>query len=137
MKLGIVGAGLIVHTLLEFVEQLPIELTAICATQKEIDKLNDLKARYSFSCVYTDYEEMLQNDEIDTIYERAIKAGALGGKLLGAGGGGFTLFYVPKQFQKAVKEELSDLLLVPFRFEGEGTSVIYYVPESFTPEEER
>ena len=68
MKLGIVGAGLIVHTLLEFVEQLPIELTAICATQKEIDKLNDLKARYSFSCVYTDYEEILQNDEIDTIY---------------------------------------------------------------------
>ncbi|MBR4470684.1 MAG: kinase [Erysipelotrichaceae bacterium] len=79
----------------------------------------------------------ISTDEIDTIYERAIKAGALGGKLLGAGGGGFTLFYVPKQFQKAVKEELSDLLLVPFRFEGEGTSVIYYVPESFTPEEER
>ena len=68
MKLGIVGAGLIVHTLLEFIEQLPIELTAICATPNEIDKLNDLKDRYGFSYAYTDYEEMLKNEKIDTIY---------------------------------------------------------------------
>ena len=73
---------------------------------------------------------------IDEIYERAINAGALGGKLLGAGGGGFMLFYVPEEEQEAVKEELKDLLLVPFRFEDEGTSVIYFVPEDFKAEEE-
>lgn len=73
---------------------------------------------------------------IDEIYERTIKAGALGGKLLGAGGGGFMLFYVPEEKQEAVKEELQDLLLVPFRFEDEGTSVIYFVPEDFKAEEE-
>ena len=72
---------------------------------------------------------------IDQIYERAMKAGALGGKLLGAGGGGFMLFYVPEEKQEAVKEELKDLLLVPFRFEEEGTSVIYFVPEDFKVEE--
>lgn len=78
----------------------------------------------------------ISTDEIDMIYERAIKAGALGGKLLGAGGGGFMLFYVPEEKQEAVKSKLSDLLLVPFRFENEGTSVIYFVPESFALEEE-
>ena len=72
---------------------------------------------------------------IDEIYERAMKAGALGGKLLGAGGGGFMLFYVPEEKQEALKEELKDLLLVPFRFEEEGTSVIYFVPEDFKVEE--
>ena len=72
---------------------------------------------------------------IDQIYERAMNAGALGGKLLGAGGGGFMLFYVPDEKQEAVKEELKDLLLVPFRFEEEGTSVIYFVPEDFKVEE--
>lgn len=77
----------------------------------------------------------ISTDQIDLIYERAMKAGALGGKLLGAGGGGFMLFYVPKEKQESVKKELNELLLVPFRFEEEGTSVIYYVPESFEMEE--
>ena len=64
-----------------------------------------------------------------------MNAGALGGKLLGAGGGGFVLLYVPKEKQEAVRKELNELLLVPFRFEEEGTSVIYYVPEQFEMEE--
>ena len=68
MKLGIVGAGLIVHTLLEFIEETEIELTAISATPAEIGKLNELKDRYGFRDVYTDYDEMLENDEIDTVY---------------------------------------------------------------------
>ena len=77
----------------------------------------------------------ISTGQIDQIYERAIKAGALGGKLLGAGGGGFVLLYVPKDMQEAVRNELSELLLVPFKFEEEGTSVIYYVPEQFEMEE--
>lgn len=77
----------------------------------------------------------ISTGQIDQIYDRALNAGALGGKLLGAGGGGFVLLYVPKEKQEAVRKELSELLLVPFRFEEEGTSVIYYVPEHFEVEE--
>jgi D-glycero-alpha-D-manno-heptose-7-phosphate kinase len=61
---------------------------------------------------------------IDSVYEKAMDAGALGGKLLGAGGGGCLLFYVPKQNQPAVRNALSDLYEVDFRFENEGTKII-------------
>ena len=70
---------------------------------------------------------------IDALYEKGIKAGALGGKLLGAGGGGFLLFYVTEERQKAVKEAMKDLLYVPFCFEDGGTQVIHYTPESYEP----
>lgn len=72
---------------------------------------------------------------IDTIYEKGIKAGALGGKLLGAGGGGFFIFYVQPEKRVAVKEVMKDLLYVPFSFEDGGTRVIYYAPESYEPRE--
>lgn len=62
---------------------------------------------------------------IDKIYEKAIDAGALGGKLLGAGGGGFMLFYVPKEKHQAVRENLSHLLEVPFLFENTGSQIIF------------
>ena len=68
---------------------------------------------------------------IDKIYERALKAGALGGKLLGAGGGGFLLFYVPHGKRVPLRTELKDLLEVPFQFENEGTQVFYYQPENY------
>lgn len=71
----------------------------------------------------------ISSDSIDEQYERAVKAGALGGKLLGAGGGGFLLFYVPKGKQEAVKDALKEQMYVPFKFENEGTKVIYYNPE--------
>ena len=63
----------------------------------------------------------ISNNEIDSIYETGIKSGALGGKLLGAGGGGFMLFYVPSKKQKAVRDALKSKLLVPFRFEFTGS----------------
>ena len=75
----------------------------------------------------------ISTDSIDVLYERGIKAGALGGKLLGAGGGGFLLFYVPKDRQKSVMSELKDLMYVPFEFEEEGTRVIHYTPETYIP----
>lgn len=68
---------------------------------------------------------------IDDIYERAIKAGALGGKLLGAGGGGFLLFYVEKDKQPSVMRSLEKLLYVPFKFETDGTRVIYFKAEDY------
>jgi D-glycero-alpha-D-manno-heptose-7-phosphate kinase len=66
---------------------------------------------------------------VDEIYEAAISAGALGGKLLGAGGGGFILFYVPKDKQRSVYEKLNKLIHVPFRFEREGSRIVYFQPD--------
>ncbi len=62
---------------------------------------------------------------IDEIYSEALRAGAIGGKLLGAGGGGFILLFVPLEKQVAVKEQLRDLIYVPFKFESEGSKIIY------------
>jgi len=67
----------------------------------------------------------ISTPEIDAIYERALKAGAVGGKLIGAGGGGFMLLFIPPEKQAAVKEELKDLLEVRFKFEKEGSQIIY------------
>lgn len=72
----------------------------------------------------------ISNDSIDTLYQKAIRAGALGGKLLGAGGGGFLLFYVEKDKQETVRTVLNDLLYVPFAFENGGTRVLHYIPEN-------
>ena len=78
----------------------------------------------------------VSTDNIDGLYEKGIQAGALGGKLLGAGGGGFLIFYVQPEKQKAVMEAMSDLLYIPFRFEEGGTRVIHYTPESYIPREQ-
>lgn len=75
----------------------------------------------------------VSTNSIDGLYEKGIKAGALGGKLLGAGGGGFFVFYVEPEYQGAVREAMSDLLYVPFEFENGGTRVIHYTPESYEP----
>lgn len=75
----------------------------------------------------------VSTDSIDMLYERGLRAGALGGKLLGAGGGGFLLFYVEQDKQEAVRAALQDLMYVPFEFEDGGTRVIYYAPESYEP----
>lgn len=71
----------------------------------------------------------VSTENIERIYEKGMKAGALGGKLLGAGGGGFILFYVPPDRQKDVKKALDDLLCIPFEFENSGSRVVYYAPE--------
>lgn len=68
---------------------------------------------------------------IDALYERGKKAGALGGKLLGAGGGGFLLFYVEAEKQESVKKAMDGLLHIPFKFENGGTRVIHYSPEKY------
>ena len=78
----------------------------------------------------------ITTDSIDAIYEKGIEAGALGGKLLGAGGGGFLVFYVKPESKAAVMEAMKDFLYVPFRFEDGGTQVIHYTPESYEPLED-
>ena len=78
----------------------------------------------------------VSNGSIDELYSRAIKAGALGGKLLGAGGGGFLLFYCEKEKQETLKKAMEQLMIVPFNFENEGTQVLYYNPQNYSPRKE-
>ena len=73
----------------------------------------------------------ISTGSIDELYEKGMAAGALGGKLLGAGGGGFLVFYVQPEKQEAVKEAMRDLMYIPFRFEDGGTRVIHYSPEEY------
>ncbi|MGN1207322.1 MAG: kinase, partial [Eubacteriales bacterium] len=78
---------------------------------------------------------IVSTNSIDDLYRKGKEAGAIGGKLLGAGGGGFLVFYVNQEHRAAVKEAMSDLLYVPFRFETGGTRVIHYTPENYVPQE--
>lgn len=78
----------------------------------------------------------VSTDSIDLLYQKGIQAGALGGKLLGAGGGGFLVFYVQPEKQQAVRQAMEHLLYIPFQFENGGTRVIHYTPESYEPKEE-
>lgn len=75
----------------------------------------------------------ISTDTIDALYSKGIAAGALGGKLLGAGGGGFLVFYVQPEYRESVMKAMSDLLYIPFRFEDGGTRVIHYSPEEYVP----
>lgn len=70
--------------------------------------------------------ENVSNDTINKIYARAREHGALGGKLLGAGSSGFMVFYVPLQKKEDVREALGGYLYVPFKFDHEGSSIVYY-----------
>ena len=66
------------------------------------------------------------NPIVDEIYTSALANGALGGKLLGAGGGGFMLLFVPPEQQQRLKERLTELIFVPFKFESSGTQIIFF-----------
>lgn len=75
----------------------------------------------------------VSTDSIDALYEKGLAAGALGGKLLGAGGGGFLLFYVQPEYREAVRRAMEGLLYIPFEFEDGGTRIIHYSPEAYEP----
>ena len=70
----------------------------------------------------------ISNPHIDELYALAKVAGAIGGKLTGAGGGGFLLFFVPPEKQTAVKDALNGLIHVPFRFDNAGSRMIHHQP---------
>lgn len=98
-------------------------LTIITDPERDLDEFGRLMhkawmAKRSLSTA-------ISNDFLDDIYNRALKAGAIGGKLLGAGGGGFFLFYVPLANQSGVAEALNDLRMIHFSFETEGTRIIH------------
>ncbi|MGH8056137.1 MAG: kinase [Candidatus Entotheonellia bacterium] len=79
----------------------------------------------------------ISNSQVDEIYKQAISAGAIGGKLIGAGGGGFMLLFVPPSKQNRVREQLNKLIYVPFKFEPSGSQIIFFDPEAdYLAEEE-
>lgn len=77
------------------------------------------------------------NPSLDNLYDRAMESGASGGKVTGAGGGGFMLLLVSPERQGEVREALSEQIHVPFRFESKGSQIIFYEParEDFTDAE--
>lgn len=96
----------------------------------EIDSLSDfgtlLNEQWKIKRSLT---SLISTPEIDEIYEAGMGAGSLGGKLLGAGGGGFMLFFAKPEDQARIRERLDKLLYVPFTFENLGSQIIYYAPE--------
>jgi len=112
---------------LRLLKDLVDEGIAILSGGQDITRLGDLlheawQAKRSLS-------PGVANPLVDDVYEQARSAGALGGKLLGAGGGGFMLFFVPPSRRASVTTALSGLIHVPFKFESSGSQVIFFDPE--------
>ena len=84
-----------------------------------------------------DLSSKISNSHVEEIYGEAVAAGAVGGKLLGAGGGGFMLLLVPLLKQNTVREKLSKLICVPFKFESSGSQIIFFDPEQDYSAEDR
>jgi len=70
----------------------------------------------------------ISNPNVDSLYKKALKHGALGGKLLGAGGGGFMLLFVKPENREKIARGLKDILEIKFKFENDGSQIIYYNP---------
>jgi len=114
------------HRQLQMMSHLVDESIALLNSDRNLDEFGRLlheawMAKRSLS-------DQVSNPEVDEIYEAARRAGALGGKLTGAGGGGFLLLFVPPETRASVRERLRKLLLVPFQFDFSGSQVIYYEP---------
>lgn len=80
-------------------------------------------------CLKRSLTGKITNAQIDEIYKQALRSGALGGKLCGAGGGGFLLLYAPAHAAAQLRKTLSDFVIVPFRFEQLGSQIVYYATD--------
>jgi D-glycero-alpha-D-manno-heptose-7-phosphate kinase len=108
----------------EMVEEAIAILSSSSTSLREFGRLLDDGWRYKRSL-----SDKVSTPQIDQMYEAARSAGALGGKLLGAGGGGFLLLYVPLELQAQVAQALARLVHVPFEFERGGSRVVLYQPD--------
>ena len=108
--------------------QLVDEAEAIIATpERSLDEFGRL-LNESWKIKRT-LTQKISNPSINEIYEAGLSAGALGGKLLGAGGGGFMMFFVPPEKRQALRMRLKHLLCIPFGFSTKGSHVVVYEPE--------
>jgi len=111
------------HAIKEFVDEALKVLVGESTPLEDMGKLfhENWKLKQELSSVIT-------NPQIDEIYQAGRGAGALGGKILGAGGGGFILFYARPEDHSKIREKLKNLIYVPFRFENMGSKIVIYEP---------
>ena len=109
---------------LDYMQELVTKAFELINSRQDIQKLG--KLLNDFWQIKRSLSTSVSNPKIDKLYQRALSCGALGGKLLGAGGGGFILLFVPQSHQAKVKKEFSKLIHVPFKFEHEGSQIIFY-----------
>lgn len=123
-----------------YVEDIDSKYKVLKNIQKMVDKAIDI---LQSGCCICKFGELLHetwmlkrslspdvsNGMVDALYEQARQAGAIGGKIAGAGGGGFLLLFVPPSAQKRVREALGKQIHVPFHFESSGSQIIFYEPE--------
>jgi D-glycero-alpha-D-manno-heptose-7-phosphate kinase len=114
------------HRQLHVMKELVRESIDILASGMDIDAFGDLL--HEAWLLKRSLSEQVSNAEVDALYERARLAGALGGKLTGAGGGGFLLLFVPPKKRGSVLRALERQIHVPFAFDGAGSQIIFYEP---------
>lgn len=113
-----------IHTELTEINEMVNEgLNILCDSNRHLDEFGELMNKAWM--IKRSLSKAISNDNLDDIYSRAISAGAIGGKLLGAGGGGFFVFYVPQEAQNSVRKSLENLKEIKFKFESEGTRIIF------------
>ncbi len=112
---------------LENILQLVNEAEAVITSSRSLDEFGRLL--HESWQIKRSLTQRITNASIDAIYEAGLSAGALGGKLLGAGGGGFMLFFVPPERRQNLRERLKKLLCVPFSFSNKGSNVVVYEPD--------
>ena len=112
---------------LEHMLQFVNEAEAIITSSRSLDEFGRLL--HESWQIKRSLTQRITNASIDGIYEAGLSAGALGGKLLGAGGGGFMLFFVPPERRQNLRERLKKLLCVPFSFSSRGSNVVVYEPD--------
>ncbi len=105
---------------------------AIDILNSDTDKIDDFgRLLHESWKIKRSLTNKISNGQIDSIYETGLKAGALGGKLCGAGSGGFMFFFAPPEAQAQIKERLKHLLYVPFRFDDLGSQIIFHSAQDF------
>lgn len=109
---------------LDRVQEMVKEATGLLNSRKDIKDFGKLLNEYWQ--IKRTLSSSVSNPKIDKLYQRALLSGALGGKLLGAGGGGFLLLFVPPSRRARVRKEFNRLIHVPFKFEREGSQIIFY-----------
>lgn len=102
------------------------EAIGILNSRKNINEFG--KLLHEGWMIKRDLTSKISSQEIDEIYQTGIKTGATGGKLLGAGGGGFMLFFAKPEIHAKLKEKFKKLVQVPFAFDNSGSQIIYYSP---------
>lgn len=107
----------------EMVDEAIAILTNANVSIDEFGKLLDLSWKYKRSL-----SDRITTQHIDELYDRAVRAGAIGGKILGAGGGGFMLLFAKPEKQAAIREALKELVHVSFNFDDSGSRVVLYQP---------